>query len=76
MSPRSPKDGKKFDDLDKMIAEITIDSYGDDEQLWAFRQAFEDDVSLASRALCRGGANISTATLAEPGGQPGRAISH
>jgi len=32
--------------LDKLIEEITVDAYGDDEQLWAFRQAFEDDVSL------------------------------
>jgi len=32
--------------LDKLIEEITVDAYGDDEQLWAFRQAFEDDVNL------------------------------
>jgi hypothetical protein len=32
--------------LDKLINEITVDAYGDDEGLWAFRQAFEDDVSL------------------------------
>jgi tetratricopeptide (TPR) repeat protein len=32
--------------LDELIEEITVDAYGDDEQLWAFRQAFEDDVSL------------------------------
>jgi len=32
--------------LDKLIEEIIIDAYGDDEQLWAFRQAFEDDVNL------------------------------
>jgi hypothetical protein len=32
--------------LDKLIDEITIDAYGDDEKLWAFRQAFEDDVNL------------------------------
>ncbi len=29
-----------------MIEEIVVDAYGDDEQLWAFRQAFEDDVEL------------------------------
>ena len=32
--------------LDRLIAEITVDAYGNDEQLWAFRQAFEDDVTL------------------------------
>jgi hypothetical protein len=29
--------------LDKLIEEITVDAYGDDEKLWAFRQAFEDN---------------------------------
>jgi|GEM_PF-2083378 len=46
MSTRSPKQGKVLHELDEMIAEITVDAYGDDEQLWAFRQAFEDDVAL------------------------------
>jgi tetratricopeptide (TPR) repeat protein len=46
MNPRSPKRGKELDALDKMIEEITVDAYGDDEQLWAFRQAFEDNVDL------------------------------
>ena len=32
--------------LDKMIEEITVDAYGDNEQLWAFRQVFEDNVIL------------------------------
>ena len=32
--------------LDELIEEITVDAYGDDEKLWAFRQAFEDDVTL------------------------------
>jgi hypothetical protein len=32
--------------LDELIEEITVDAYGNDEQLWAFRQAFEDEVSL------------------------------
>jgi len=38
MNPRSPKRSKILDALDKMIEEITVDAYGDDEQLWAFRQ--------------------------------------
>jgi hypothetical protein len=46
MSTRISKKGKKLKTLDEMIAEITVDAYGDDEQLWAFRQAFEDDVAL------------------------------
>ena len=46
MNPRSPKGSKERDALHKMIAEITIDAYGDDEQLWAFRQAIEDNVEL------------------------------
>jgi tetratricopeptide (TPR) repeat protein len=46
MKPQSLKDPKKLDALDEMIAEITVDAYGDDKQLWAFRQAFEDDVAL------------------------------
>ena len=32
--------------LDELIEEITVDAYGDAEQLWAFRQALEDEVSL------------------------------
>jgi hypothetical protein len=46
MSTRSPKEGKEHAALDKMIAEITVDAHGDDEQLWAFRQAFEDNIAL------------------------------
>ncbi len=32
--------------LDELIEKITVDAYGDDEQLGAFRQAFEDEVIL------------------------------
>ncbi|MCG2794740.1 MAG: hypothetical protein L6427_02520 [Actinomycetia bacterium] len=32
--------------LDELIERITVDAYGDDEKLWAFRQAYEDDVAL------------------------------
>ena len=39
-------DAREPDDLDRLIKEITVDSYGDDEQLEAFRQAFEDAVSF------------------------------
>jgi tetratricopeptide (TPR) repeat protein len=33
-------------DLDRLIEEITVDAYGDHQQLWAFLQAFEDEVAL------------------------------
>jgi len=37
---------KEIASLDKLIEEITVDADGDDQQLWSFRQAFEDDVPL------------------------------
>ena len=46
MSKRSSTEKKDIDALDKMIEEITVDAYGQDEQLWAFRQAFADNVEL------------------------------
>ena len=46
MNARRSKRNKDLDALEKMIEEITVDAYGDDEQLWAFRQAFEDEVEL------------------------------
>jgi len=33
-------------DIDRLLEEILVDAYGEDEQLWAFRQAFEDEVPL------------------------------
>ncbi len=33
-------------DLDQLIEVITVHANGDDEELWAFRQAFEDSVSV------------------------------
>ena len=29
------------DDIDAVVEEVIVDAYGDDEQLWAFRQSFE-----------------------------------
>jgi hypothetical protein len=43
-----------FTALDKLIDEITVDAYGDEEGLWAFRQAFEDDVTLPVDAFVIG----------------------
>ena len=42
----TPGDDREPDDLDRLITEITVDSHGDDEQLEAFRRAFEDAVSF------------------------------
>ncbi len=49
MSPRAKRGGGgRSADRDDLIDEITIDAHGDDEQLWAFRQAFEDNVAVPS----------------------------
>jgi len=40
--------------LDKLVEEITVDANGEDEHLWAFRQAFEDNVSLPGEATVIG----------------------
>jgi hypothetical protein len=41
-----PKSGE----LDALIERITIDAYSDAEQLWAFRQAFEKELSVPCAA--------------------------
>src|SRR4030042_6641465 len=46
--------GKESPELDRLIDEIIVDAYGDDEQLWAFRQAFEDNVVLPAEAFVVG----------------------
>lgn len=48
MSRRKNDDKKRavLDNLNNLIEEITVDAYGDDEKLWAFRQAFEDHVTV------------------------------
>jgi len=45
---RAGRDDKNLADLDELIGKITVDAYGYDEKLRAFRQAFEDDVPLPS----------------------------
>jgi len=42
------------DEIDALIAEIVVDAYGDDEQLWSFRQWFEDSATLPFRATVVG----------------------
>ena len=46
MSRQNPKEGNELEALDDMIAEITVDAYGDDEKLRAFRQVFVNDVAM------------------------------
>ena len=53
------KHGKKaarFDkvELDALIEEITVDADGDAEQIWAFRQAFEDNIALPGQGFVMG----------------------
>jgi hypothetical protein len=40
--------------LNVLIEEITMDAYGDDEQLWAFRRAFEDNITLPAEGTVVG----------------------
>ncbi len=45
---------KDSPELEGLIDEIITDAYGDDEQLWAFRQVFEDSVVLPAEAFVVG----------------------
>ncbi len=51
-----PKGAEVIDSptLDRLLDEILTDAYGDDEQLWAFRQVFEDMVELPADAFVIG----------------------
>jgi len=42
------------DEIEALIAEIVVDAYGDDEQLWSSRQWFEDSATLPFRATVVG----------------------
>lgn len=46
--------GNATADLEHLVAEITTDAHGDDEQLWAFRQALVDGVELPCDAFVIG----------------------
>jgi len=46
--------GKDFPELDGLIDEILADAYGDDEQLWAFWQAFAENVVVPAEAFVVG----------------------
>jgi hypothetical protein len=50
---RGPGDrGEK--EIESLLEKILVDAHGDDEQLWAFRQAFEDEVPLPADAFVIG----------------------
>ena len=40
--------------VEELLEEALVDAYGDDEQLWALRQAFEDDLKLPADAFVIG----------------------
>jgi hypothetical protein len=46
--------GKESREPNRLFEEILVDASGDDEQLWAFRQAFEDHVAMPAEALVVG----------------------
>jgi tetratricopeptide (TPR) repeat protein len=46
--------GKELAALDELIQEIIVDAYGEDEQLWAFRQVIEDEVNFPCDGLVIG----------------------
>ena len=41
-------------ELDTLIEEIRVDANGEEEQLWAFRQAFEDNIPVPCAATVIG----------------------
>jgi hypothetical protein len=51
---RAKRTGVGLAHLDELIAEITVDAYGEAEQLWAFRQAFEDNIEVPCEATVVG----------------------
>ncbi|MBP8984720.1 MAG: tetratricopeptide repeat protein [Syntrophobacterales bacterium] len=54
MVTRNQKGEETVEALDRMITEITVGADGDDEQLRAFRQAFEDSVAMPARGYVIG----------------------
>jgi hypothetical protein len=54
MKRANSREGERVADLDLLIAEITTDAYGDDEQLWSFLQALQDGVEFPSDAFVIG----------------------
>lgn len=54
MKRTNSPEGERVADLDQLVAEITTDAYGDDEQLWAFLQTIQDGIELPSEAFVIG----------------------
>ncbi len=50
---RGPRD-RGHKKIEALLEEILVDAYGEEEQLWAFRQAFEDEVRLPADAFVMG----------------------
>ena len=48
---RDTRDKRNSSSLDKLLEEILTDAYSEDEQLWAFRQAFEDNIELTKKVV-------------------------
>jgi hypothetical protein len=46
--------GKELLELDRLIEEIIVDAYGDDEQLWAFRRVLKDKIAVPAEAFVIG----------------------
>jgi hypothetical protein len=51
--------------VDRLIDEITVDANGEDEQLWAFRQAFDDGIRVPCDAFVVG-QGVPSARLSDP----------
>jgi hypothetical protein len=54
MTSKRKSGDETLDRVDALIQEILVDAYGEDEQLWAFLQAFEDNVTLPADAFVIG----------------------
>ena len=54
MASKRKSGDETLDRVDALIQEILVDAYGEDEQLWAFLQAFEDNVPLPADAFVIG----------------------
>lgn len=54
MTSKRKSGDETLDRVDALIQEILVDAYGEDEQFWAFFQAFEDNVTLPADAFVIG----------------------
>ncbi|MDW7656203.1 MAG: tetratricopeptide repeat protein [Bacillota bacterium] len=54
MNKQKPGSNMDLSALDELIEEIIVDAYGDDEPLWAFLQAIEDETDLPASCFVMG----------------------